>query len=113
MNNFDFIIDDGPHTLKSQIKAILYYFPKLKKNGYLIIEDILKGYISCFFLSIRAPINCKIKVHNIRKHKPGRDNMLFVIQKKSFKYQMIPIRLLLIIRLFFNIPKELFYKAKI
>ena len=34
--------------------------------------------------------------------------MLFVIQKKSFKYQMIPIRLLLIIRLFFNIPKELF-----
>ena len=111
--NFDIIIDDGPHTLKSQIKAISYYFPKLKKNGYLIIEDILKGYISCFFLSIRAPINCKIKVHNFRKHKPGRDNMLFVIQKKSFKYQMILIRLLLIIRIFLNIPKELFYKANI
>ena len=37
---FDFIIDDGPHTLDSQIYASTNYFKKLKINGLLIIEDI-------------------------------------------------------------------------
>jgi hypothetical protein len=37
---FDIIIDDGPHTLESQIKCINNYFKKLNKNGKLFIEDI-------------------------------------------------------------------------
>ena len=37
---FDFIIDDGPHTLDSQLYASTNYFKKLKINGLLIIEDI-------------------------------------------------------------------------
>jgi 23S rRNA U2552 (ribose-2'-O)-methylase RlmE/FtsJ len=39
-NRFDFIIDDGPHTLQSQILTIQKYLPKLKIGGKLIIEDI-------------------------------------------------------------------------
>jgi hypothetical protein len=39
-NRFDFIIDDGPHTLESQILSIKKYLPKLKFGGKLIIEDI-------------------------------------------------------------------------
>ncbi len=39
-NNFDFIIDDGPHTLSSQISFILLYRDKIKKGGHIIIEDI-------------------------------------------------------------------------
>jgi hypothetical protein len=37
---FDVIIDDGPHTLASQVFAVSHYFPMLKPNGVLIIEDI-------------------------------------------------------------------------
>jgi hypothetical protein len=37
---FDIIIDDGPHTLESQLKSIEIYLPKLKQNGLFIIEDI-------------------------------------------------------------------------
>ena len=37
---FDYIIDDGPHTLESQLKCVESYLPKLKKGGKLIIEDI-------------------------------------------------------------------------
>lgn len=37
---FDIIIDDGPHTLESQLKSIELYLPKLKKNGLFVIEDI-------------------------------------------------------------------------
>lgn len=37
---FDYIIDDGPHTLESQIAAIRMWGPKLKKTGKLIVEDV-------------------------------------------------------------------------
>jgi demethylmacrocin O-methyltransferase len=38
--NFDIIIDDGPHTLGSQLAAINQYYPKLKDGGIFVIEDI-------------------------------------------------------------------------
>jgi len=38
--NFDIIIDDGPHTLQSQIEVIRMYLPKLNKGGIFVIEDI-------------------------------------------------------------------------
>ena len=38
--NFDFIIDDGPHTLSTMIEFIRKYLPIVKKGGYLIIEDV-------------------------------------------------------------------------
>jgi hypothetical protein len=38
---FDFIIDDGPHTVESQIECVNLYLPKLKKNGVLFIEDLI------------------------------------------------------------------------
>jgi cephalosporin hydroxylase len=40
LEDFDIIIDDGPHTIESQLKFIELYLPKLKENGLLIIEDI-------------------------------------------------------------------------
>ena len=40
LGEFDIIIDDGPHTLNSQLDAIEIYLPKLKKDGLFIIEDI-------------------------------------------------------------------------
>ena len=39
-NFFDYIIDDGPHTLESQLACVDLYLPKLKKGGKIIIEDI-------------------------------------------------------------------------
>ena len=37
---FDVIIDDGPHTLQSQIECVKLYAPLLSSNGILVIEDI-------------------------------------------------------------------------
>ena len=39
-NYFDYIIDDGPHTLDSHILCIEKWLPKLKPGGKLIIEDL-------------------------------------------------------------------------
>jgi predicted O-methyltransferase YrrM len=38
---YDVIIDDGPHTLESQIFFVEKYLPLLAKNGVMVIEDIL------------------------------------------------------------------------
>ena len=40
LNNFDIIIDDGPHSLESQLKFIDLYYPKTNLGGVVIIEDI-------------------------------------------------------------------------
>lgn len=37
---FDIIIEDGPHTLDTQIFAVKNWSKKLKRGGTLIIEDI-------------------------------------------------------------------------
>jgi SAM-dependent methyltransferase len=41
-NSIDYLIDDGPHTLDSQLFAIEYWFKKVKPGGIMIIEDIQK-----------------------------------------------------------------------
>jgi len=104
---FDIIIDDGPHTIQSQIICIQRYYPKLKKDGLLIIEDLLKGYITCFFLALFSPLNSKIKIYNFRDDKPGRDNMLFVIQKRNPKINPIFERIFLLLKTLICIPREL------
>lgn len=38
--NFDIIIDDASHLLEHQIKTLQIMWPKLKKNGIYVIEDI-------------------------------------------------------------------------
>jgi hypothetical protein len=44
-NKFDLIIDDGPHTIESQIKALNYFIPLLAEGGTLVIEDIQNGIV--------------------------------------------------------------------
>jgi cephalosporin hydroxylase len=65
--NYDIFIDDGPHTLESQILAIDLYLPKMNKNGIFVIEDIqdyshfhvldsfakTKGNYTCDFIDLR------------------------------------------------------------
>lgn len=38
--SFDYIIDDGPHSLESQITVVKLWANKLKSGGKFIIEDI-------------------------------------------------------------------------
>lgn len=40
-NNFDLIIDDGPHTFESFTFLIENYRPKLKDGGVMVVEDII------------------------------------------------------------------------
>ncbi len=42
-NFFDYVIDDGPHSLESQIHAVRLWLSKVKPGGKIIIEDVRSG----------------------------------------------------------------------
>jgi cephalosporin hydroxylase len=81
LKDFDIIIDDGPHTLESQVLCIEKYLPKLKKGGLLVIEDVQD--ISHFStLKEATPDYFKDKIETLDlRHARGRyDDLLFIIR---------------------------------
>lgn len=87
-NKFDIIIDDGPHTLESQLKSIELYLPKIKKNGLFIIEDV-QSFDWFDFLIDKSKKVCEFIGNEIEydvecvdlRDKRGRwDDLLFVIR---------------------------------
>ena len=82
--NFDLIIDDGPHSLNSQIAA-LEYIDKLSGNGTLVIEDLGITILTALCLKYSLP-------RKIRKNsrylsfvsKSGKfDDAIFVYSKNK------------------------------
>ena len=79
---FDFLLDDGPHTLESQVKFIELYSPLLSENGILIIEDVqdikwlekLKNITPTYLKQY-------IKIYDLRKNKGRYDDIVFTIDK--------------------------------
>jgi cephalosporin hydroxylase len=80
--NFDIIIDDGPHTLETQIKCLEIYLPKLNDGGVLIIEDI-QHYEHLFTLDQFVPEVHKKNIEHVDlRNKINRfDDILFVVRK--------------------------------
>jgi cephalosporin hydroxylase len=81
-SGFDIIIEDGPHTLDSQIFAIKHYSKLLKENGVLIIEDI-QNYEYCEIImnQIDKNLYSSVEVIDLRKNKNRYDDILIVIKK--------------------------------
>ena len=87
-DKFDIIIDDGPHTLDSQLKSIELYLPKLKKDGIFIIEDVQnfkffdtltdKYKIVCD--SIDNEIEYVVEYIDLRDKKGRWDDLLFLVR---------------------------------
>ena len=84
--NFDIIIDDGPHTLKSMKFFVKNYLPLLNDKGIMVVEDIQKiKWIDILIDSIPSHIydNVSFKTIDLRKEKNRYDDILFVIKKKK------------------------------
>ena len=78
---FDVIIDDGPHTLQSMVECIRKYLPMVKKDGYLIIEDV-QDISWCEILKNEVPLEYKesIEIFDARNFKNRYDDILFVFK---------------------------------
>ncbi len=83
---YDFIIDDGPHTLESMKFFVSMYSQLLTDDGILILEDIQSiDWIP--ILQNCVPNNLKqfVKVYDLRKKKNRYDDIVLVIDKSSNK----------------------------
>lgn len=81
-NFFDYIIDDGPHTLESQLYSVVYWSQKLKSGGKLVIEDI-QNINHIVYLERMVDTNLfTFKSFDLRANKNRYDDIIFEITKK-------------------------------
>lgn len=81
---FDFMLDDGPHTLESMKKFIKLYSQIMTDDGILIIEDI-QSWDWIDTLKNEVPENLKqfIKTYDLRQNKNRYDDIVFTIDKSN------------------------------
>ena len=85
---FDIIIDDGPHTLETQLRCIELYLPKLKQHGLFIIEDVQSVEHFDFLINkskevcdlIDNEIEYTVECVDLRDKKGRWDDLLFLIR---------------------------------
>ena len=79
---FDIIVEDGPHTLESQIFALREYSKLLKKGGILVIEDIQQFEYCDILLSMKLDFEYEsLEVIDLRENKNRYDDLLVVLKK--------------------------------
>jgi hypothetical protein len=81
---FDFMLDDGPHSLESMIHFIRLYTPLMTDDGLLIIEDV-QSWDWIDILKNEVPENLKqfIKIYDLRENKYRYDDIVFTIDKSN------------------------------
>lgn len=79
---FDIIVEDGPHTLETQIFTIKEYSKLLKDGGILVIEDIQHfEYCDKILNEINKEDFKSVEVIDLREHKNRYDDVLIVVKK--------------------------------
>jgi len=80
---FDFLLDDGPHSLESMEAFIKLYSQVMTDDGILIIEDV-QDYKWIDILKLAVPNNLQkyIKVYDLRQNKGRYDDIVFTIDKR-------------------------------
>lgn len=84
-DGIDFIVDDGPHSIDSQIKFIEMYLPLLTRGGIAVIEDIAaSSYLQVLENKVLEDNpNMSYIIQKVdRQHIKGRyDDLMLIIQK--------------------------------
>ena len=79
---FDFMLDDGPHTLESMQQFIKLYSQIMTDDGILIIEDVQSwDWIDVLKTSVPEHLKEFIKVYDLRPNKNRYDDIVFTIDK--------------------------------
>lgn len=80
-NSLDYIIDDGPHTLDSQLYSLKNWFNKLKPGGKLIIEDIQSIIDLDKLVHTSQLLNHPYNIFNLIENKNRYDDIILEIIK--------------------------------
>ena len=81
---FDFMLDDGPHTLESMKQFIKLYSQVMTDDGILIVEDV-QSFDWVDILKNEVPEDMKkfIKIYDLRQNKNRYDDIVFTIDKSN------------------------------
>jgi hypothetical protein len=81
---FDFMLDDGPHTLESMQQFIKLYSQIMTDNGILIIEDVQSmDWIEVLKNEVPNHLKEYIKIYDLRHIKNRYDDIVFTIDKSN------------------------------
>jgi glutaredoxin-related protein len=79
---FDFMLDDGPHSLESMKQFIKLYSQIMTDDGILIIEDIQSlDWIPILINEVPENLKQFVKVYDLRPNKNRYDDIVFTINK--------------------------------
>jgi hypothetical protein len=82
---FDFLLDDGPHTLESMKMFIKLYSQVMTDDGILIIEDIQSwDWIDILKNEVPEFLKQFIRIYDLRSNKNRYDDIVFTINKLTF-----------------------------
>jgi hypothetical protein len=82
---FDFMLDDGPHTLESMLLFINMYSQIMSDDGILIIEDVQSiDWIEILKNQVPEHLKQYIRVYDLRPNKGRYDDIVFTIDKSNF-----------------------------
>lgn len=79
-NTFDFILDDGGHSLRDQLMSFKYLFPKVKPGGLYLIEDIQEFHEPAI-ADIFKDIHPNVEIVDRRYIKNRYDDIIVVVRK--------------------------------
>jgi len=83
---FDFMLDDGPHTLESMTQFIKLYSQIMADDGILIVEDVQSwDWIDTLISAVPEHLKQFVKVHDLRGNKNRYDDIVFTIDKSNVK----------------------------
>lgn len=81
---FDFLLDDGPHTLDSMVRFIQLYAQIMKEDGILIIEDVQAWeWMDILRQAVPASLQPYVRVYDLRAVKGRYDDLVFTIDRRS------------------------------
>jgi hypothetical protein len=81
---FDFMLDDGPHSLESMLTFIRLYSQLMEEDGILIIEDVQSwDWIQTLKNAVPDHLKQYVKVYDLRPIKNRYDDIVFTIDKSS------------------------------
>jgi len=81
---FDFMLDDGPHTLDSMKAFVRLYSQVMADDGILIVEDVQDiGWLEVLKNEVPGDLKKFIKTYDLRTNKGRYDDIVFTIDKSG------------------------------
>jgi len=91
---FDFLLDDGPHTIESMLFFVEHYSKLMTDDGILIIEDIQSPlWINHILAKIPPELHKHCKTYNLMFEKNRYDDLVLVIDKSRSLEELAQVEL--------------------